>query len=105
MREDVKYYETRALVQASVETGDEGKAVQDAWKGYSDKFFPYLAARRKKADAAAMDYLKRETAKGPMTVRPLAPLMKSNLRRKRRNARNKNMPELRKRKGRYGRYK
>ena len=83
MRQDIEYYSTRALVQAAVNIEDDGKAVQDAWKSYTDAFFPHVKGRREHGDQAALASLMKEVKKGGMKVRPLMSLVKSKLHSKR----------------------
>jgi hypothetical protein len=83
MRQDIEYYTTRALVQAAVDLDDEGKAVQEAWKAFTDAFFPHLKGKRDMGDKAALAMLMREVKKGGLKVRPLQPLVKSKLHSKR----------------------
>lgn len=83
MRQDIEYYATRALVQAAVETDDEGKAVQEAWKSYTDAFFPHVKGRREMGDKAALAALMKEVKKGGLRVRPVQSLVKSKLHSKR----------------------
>lgn len=83
MRQDVEYYTTRALVQAAVDIDDEGKAVQEAWKSYTDAFFPHLKGKRDTSDQAALAMLMKEVKKGGLKVRPVQPLVKSKLHSKR----------------------
>jgi hypothetical protein len=83
MRQDIEYYTTRALVQAAVDIEDEGKAVQEAWKAYTDAFFPHVKGRRDMGDKAALAMLMKEVKKGGLKVRPLMPLVRSKLHGKR----------------------
>jgi len=94
MRRDVDFYATRAVVQASMES--DGEAVQNAWKDYEKKFYPYLEEQRKLADKAAIDFLQRESKKA-YAVRPVSPLIKSRIRRRKDGERNIRMPGMRKR--------
>jgi hypothetical protein len=103
MREDAEYYRIRAIVQAAMDIKDDGKAAQDAFKEFADHFFPYLAGEQKRGDKAALQYLMKEIKKGGLAVRPLEPLMKSKMAKKRRKAAqdgtDPDMPIMRKRKG------
>jgi|GEM_PF-4710105 len=83
MRQEIEYYATRALVQAAVETDDDGKAVQDAWKDFSEAFFPHIKGKRDMGDKAALAMLMKEVQKGGFRVKPLMPLVKSKLHSKR----------------------
>lgn len=83
MRQDIEYYSTRALVQAAVDIDDKGKAVQEAWKAYSDAFYPHVKGKRDFGDKAALAMLMKEVKKGGLKVRPLMPLVKSKLHGKR----------------------
>jgi len=83
MRRDIEYYGTRCLVQAELDIKDDGKAVQDAWKQYTDAFFPHVKSKRDIGDKSAMDVLMKEVKKGGLAVRPLQPLVKSKIHSKR----------------------
>lgn len=83
MRQDIEYYATRALVQAAIDIEDGGKAADEAWKKYTDAFFPHVKGRRDMGDKAALAMLMREVKKGGLRVRPLQPLVKSKLHSKR----------------------
>lgn len=80
MRQDIRMYEHRVLVQAVLATApadtDEKtwKTVQEAWKDYDEELFPFQRGKRRTEDKAAIDYLKREVGRGPLTVTPLQPL-------------------------------
>lgn len=98
MRQDCEYNSVRAVVQSAIDP-DQGKSTQDAWAEFSDSFYPYLKEHRRKGDKAAIDYLLKEVAKGPMRVIPLVPLVKSRLHGKRRKDADSDMPPVRVRKG------
>jgi hypothetical protein len=83
MRQDIEYYETRALVQAAMEIEDGGKAASEAWQKYTDVFYPHVKKRRDMGDKAALAMLMKEVKKGGLSVRPLQPLVKSKLHSKR----------------------
>lgn len=83
MRQDIEYYGTRALVQAAIDIQDGGKAADEAWKKYTDAFYPHVKGRREMGDKAALAMLMREVKKGGLKVRPLQPLVKSKLHSKR----------------------
>jgi len=80
MRQTIRLQETRAIVQALLSAQSEDsnvqKATKEAWEGYLDELFPYQRGQRKRQDRAAIDYLKNEAARGPLTVTPLVPLHK-----------------------------
>ena len=83
MRQDIEYYETRVLVQAALDIEDSGKAVQEAWKSYTDAFFPHVRGRRELGDKAALAALIKEVKKGGLLVRPIQSLVKSKIHSKR----------------------
>jgi len=87
MRQEAEYYLSRTIVQSAVDP-DGGKATTDAWKEYTDRFYPYLKAETKKSDEAALGYLVKEVKKGSLSVRPLMPIVKSRLRGKKRGESN-----------------
>lgn len=102
MRQDIEYYATRVLVQAAIDIEDNGKAVQDAWKAYTDVFFPQVKGKRDRGDKAALASLMKEVKKGGLRVRPLMTLVKSKMHSKRikhLGGDDDNMPSVRKRKG------
>lgn len=79
MRQDVRQYETRALVHAILAAAPEAdekthKNMQDAWKDYTEELFPFQRGQRRNENEAAVDYLKREVARGPLKVTPLQTL-------------------------------
>jgi hypothetical protein len=85
MRQDLRVQEVRAvttaIVQASSENAD--KPIQEAWKAYIAEMFPFQRGLLKSQDQRAIEYLKSEVAKGPLTVTPLEKITrgKSKLRR------------------------
>lgn len=100
MRQEIEYYAVRAVVQASIDP-DEGKSTQDAWKSFTEQFYPYLMEQVKRGDRAAVEYLVKEVKKGPLRVIPLMPLVKSRMRKKIDGATNNDdLPDVRIGKGR-----
>lgn len=83
MRQEIEYHSTRALVQAAVDAGDDGKSVQDAWKDFTDAFFPHIKGKRDMGDKAALAMLMKEVQQGGLRVKPLMPLVKSKIHSKR----------------------
>lgn len=81
MRQDIEVQKTKAIVQAIVAAASEGeeanKTLMTAWDQYLDEVFPFKRGRRVKADQLAIEYLKREAARGPLHVVPLQPLTKA----------------------------
>lgn len=82
MRQDIEVQKTKAIVQAIVasasdNTEDANKNLQNAWDQYLDEAYPFKRGRREKADQLAIEYLKREAARGPLRVVPLQPLTKA----------------------------
>jgi len=98
MRKDCEYNAIRAVVQSAIDP-DQGKSTQDAWVEFSDSFYPYMKEHRKRGDKAAIDYLMKEVAKGPMRVIPLVPLVKSRLYGRKRKDVDSDLPPVRVRKG------
>lgn len=91
MRQDIRMNETRVIIQsilaAAPEAGEQaGKSMQEAWKDYTEEIFPFQRGQRRGADDAAITYLKREAARGPLKVTPLQGLSKGKSRLKRRQA-------------------
>lgn len=106
MRQEIDFYTARALVQAQADDSKDGKPTQDAWKALTDAFYPYMKEQRRKSDKAAMDFLRREVAKGAFRVRPLVPVVKSRLHARRKKVYERppdypNLSRLRKRQGSY----
>ena len=97
MRQECEYNALRALVQSAIDP-DQGKSTQDAWTAFSDSFYPYLTEQKRKGDKAALDYLMREVARGPLKIIPLVPLIKSRLYGKRRKDEDNDLPTMRIRK-------
>lgn len=84
MRQDVRLQETRAIVHAVVaaaapeeNTDQANRSMQAAWADYIDELFPFQRGQRKNSDQAAIDYLKREAARGPLKVTPLRGLART----------------------------
>lgn len=109
MRQEAEYYLSRVLVQASIDP-DEGKSTTEAWKEFTDRYYPYLAEEVKKGDKAALDVLMNEVKRGGLAVRPLSPLVKDRMVKLRKEATNARgagsdpgVPRVRVRKGRYRR--
>jgi len=79
-RQDIELQKTRAIVQstlAAASDADEGnKQLKEVWQDLLDEMFPFQRGSRKKGDQTAMDFLKREIAKGPLRVTPLQPVGK-----------------------------
>ena len=75
MRQDLRVQEVRAMTTAIVSAGSEGddrdKPVQEAWNAYLTEMFPFQRGLLKNQDQKAIDYLKSEVAKGPLTVTSL----------------------------------
>jgi hypothetical protein len=99
MRQEREYNAIRAVVQSAIDP-DQGKSTQDAWAEFSDSFYPYLKEQRKRGDKAAIDYLMKEVARGPLKITPLVPLVKSRLHGKRRKDADSDLSSVRIRKGR-----
>jgi len=78
-RQDIELQKTRAVVQsvlaAASDAGEESnKNLRDSWQDLLDEMFPFQKGKRRSADQRAMDYLKREVARGPLRVIPLQPV-------------------------------
>ena len=78
-RQDVELQKTRAIVQAvlaaAADSGESAnKQLKESWQDLLDEMFPFQKGSRKHADQTAMDFLKREVAKGPLRVLPLQPV-------------------------------
>jgi hypothetical protein len=105
MRQDIRLSESRAVVQAVIYAGedevDQGSTnnLNEAWKDYTDEMFPFQRGRVKKQDESAVSFLKKEVARGPLSVRPLQYLGKSRSRLHRRASGAEAVSRLRKRYG------
>jgi hypothetical protein len=84
MRQDIEFQRTRVLVNAMLASAAQGenieaanKEVQDAWQDFLDESYPFQKGQRVRTDQAAIDFLKQEVAKGPLTVTPLQPVGKA----------------------------
>lgn len=81
MRQDIEFYRTRVIVNAVLAAASQGenveaanKEMQNAWQDFLDEVFPYQKGQRVRTDQAAIEFLKREVAKGPLKVTPLQPV-------------------------------
>jgi hypothetical protein len=79
MRQDIRAQENRLLINTLVvcaqpERQDADKVLGEAWDLYRDTLFPYQREMSRTQDQVALDYLRKEVARGPVTVRPLSPL-------------------------------
>ncbi len=84
MRQDIEFQKTRVTVNATLAAAAQGdqiatanKELQEAWQDYLDEAYPYQKGQRVRTDQAAVDFLKQEVAKGPLTVTPLQPVGKA----------------------------
>jgi len=84
MRQDIEFQRTRVTINAILASAAQGdnvqaanKELQDAWQDYLDESYPYQKGQRTKTDSAAIEFLKQEVAKGPLTVTPLQPVGKA----------------------------
>jgi len=84
MRQDIEFHRTRVMVNATLAAAAQGdniqtanKELQNAWQDFLDEVYPYQKGQRVKTDDAAIEFLKREVAKGPLTVTPLQPVGKA----------------------------
>jgi len=77
-RQDIELQKTRAIVQSVIAAASEGeeanKNLKEAWQDLLDEIYPFQKGHRKSADSAAMEFLRREVARGPMKVFPLQPV-------------------------------
>jgi hypothetical protein len=93
MKQEIKFQETRVLANTLIITAqpdrtDADKALTASWTEYRYAMFPYQREQMQSQDQAALDYLRKEVARGPVTVRPMAPLTSAQgMRSKRRRAR------------------
>ena len=76
MRQEIEFYKVSAvmntLVGAATENVDEGnKTIKQAYEDLMDAFYPHQKGKRVRADQAALDVLRAETARGPLRVVPL----------------------------------
>lgn len=84
MRQDIEFQKTRVMVNATLASAAQGdmiesanKQLQEAWQDYLDEVYPYQKGQRVRTDQAAIEFLKQEVAKGPLTVTPLQPVGKA----------------------------
>lgn len=84
MRQDIEFQKTRVIINANIAAAAQGDAIegankqlQEAWQDFLDEMYPYQKGRRVRTDQAAIDFLKQEVAKGPLTVTPLQPVGKA----------------------------
>lgn len=68
-------------VMASAAEGENiksaNKELQDAWHDFLDEVYPFKKGQRVRTDEAAIEFLRREVAKGPLSVTPLQPIGKA----------------------------
>jgi len=80
MRQTIQLPETRDIVQAitAAQSEDQGlqKAIKESWESFVDELMPYQRGTRKRQDQSAIDFLKKEVARGPLKVIPLVSLRK-----------------------------
>ena len=79
LRQDIRQFETRALVHAILAAAPEAdekahKNMVEAWKDYNEEMFPFQRGQRRTENNAAIEYLKKEVARGPLKVTPLQQL-------------------------------
>jgi len=78
MRQDIEVQKTRAIVTAIVAAASDGenrdKVLQESWKAYLDESFPFKQQVVFTQDNKAVEFLKREVARGPLSVTPLQTL-------------------------------
>lgn len=79
MRQDIELQRTRALANAIIvssqpERTDFDKVLSAVWDDYRNALLPYQVGMMKNQDQAALDYLRKEVARGALSVKPLAPL-------------------------------
>lgn len=73
MRKDlIELYRTFAVVQA-VRDDDKGEATKDAFEKFRDTVMPYLKKESIRSQQEVVDRMKDEVARGPLTIRQLAP--------------------------------
>jgi len=84
MRQDIEFQRTRVMVNAAVASAAQGdnieaanKELQTSWHDFLDEAYPYQKGQRVRTDQAAIEFLKQEVAKGPLTVTPLQPVGKA----------------------------
>jgi hypothetical protein len=88
-RQDVQLQGMRSLVNAIIvaaqpERQDADKTLGDVWNDFRNAMFPYMKIAAQNQDQAALDYLRKEVARGPLRIKPLAPLTARPSRRSRR---------------------
>lgn len=79
MRQEIEFQRTRALVNTIIVSSqpdrtDAAKMLEQHWDEFRHTMFPYQRAMTQSQDQAALEYLRKEVARGPVQVRPLAPL-------------------------------
>ena len=78
MRQDAELQKVRVITQAIIAAASDGedsnKALREAWDDLKDALYPYHKGSRKRSDEVAMEYFKKEAARGPLKVIPLQPV-------------------------------
>lgn len=85
MRQDIEMQKTRSVVNAVIAAASAqgenaesaNKTLADSWQDLLDEMYPYQKGQRVKTDQAAIEFLKREAARGPLKVTPLQPVGKA----------------------------
>lgn len=105
MKQDIRLLEMKALVQAVMYAGVEEPDDKDtsqlnvAWTEYAEEMFPFQRGQVKRQDQSAVEYLKKEVARGPLSIRPLQYLGKARSRLHRRRSSQDVASKLRERYG------
>lgn len=92
MRQEIDFQKTRVIantliIAAQLNARDVNKDLTTSWDEYRHTMFPYQKNITQTQDQLALDYLRKEVARGPITVKPLAPLTPTSGARKRKRAR------------------
>ena len=92
MKQEIEFQKTRVLANTMILTSQAGgqdanKGITSSWEEYRHTMFPFQKHVTQTQDQIALDYLRKEVARGPVSVKPLAPLTPSSgARRKKRRA-------------------
>lgn len=92
MRQEIEFQKTRVIantmiIAAQLTTRDVNKDLTASWDEYRHTMFPYQKNVTRTQDQLALDYLRKEVARGPISVKPLAPLTPASGARRRRRPR------------------
>lgn len=83
MRQQVEFHKSRVVVQALLaQQGVESKHIEAAYEDLKEAYFPFEKAKRDEEIVDLKKIMHRELAKGPLSVKPMMDLTKTNMKQK-----------------------